>query len=308
MGRPVRYLPPECPLVEVTCRTLQGRLLLRPSRPLNSIIRGVLALAARIYRMRICALIFPSNHYHLLLRPQNATQLAAFMSYFNGNLAKEAGRIHRWRQKFWGRRYRAIPVSFEPQAQVDRLRYLLEQGCKENLVARPQDWPGASSLAALRTGEPIAGVWHDRTAEYRARRRGKPSDTDEFASEETLELTPLPCWQDLDAEAVQLQIEEILTQIIEETAERNQAAGSRPLGRRRILRQRPHSWPRRVARSPAPRFHAASFEIRKMLEAMYRAFLDLRAEALDALREGRFPSRIPAHGLPPPFAPALGTA
>jgi len=70
------------------------------------------------------------------------------------------------------------------------------------------------------------------------------------------------------------------------------------MGRRRILRQRPHGWPRRGPRTPAPRFHAASFEIRKMLEAMYRAFVDLRAEALEALREGRFPARFPAPGIP----------
>lgn len=131
MGRPVGFLPPECPLVEVTARTLQGRLLLRPSHRLNSIVLGVLARAARLYDMQVCAFVVLSNHYHLLLRPLDASQLAAFMSHFNGNLGKEAGRLHRWRQRFWGRRYRAIPI--------DRLKYLLEQGCKENLVAKPQD-------------------------------------------------------------------------------------------------------------------------------------------------------------------------
>ena len=143
MGRPMRFLPPECPLVEVTCRTLQGRLLLSPSRQLNSLVRGVLARAARLNAMRVCAFVFLSNHYLLLLRPRDASQLAAFMNYLNGNLVKEAGRLHRWREKFWGRRYRAIPVSFEPEAQIARLKYLLEQGTKDNLVARPQDWPGA---------------------------------------------------------------------------------------------------------------------------------------------------------------------
>lgn len=308
MGRPVRFLPPECPLVEVTCRTLQGRLLLRPSPKLNTIVRGVLARAARLYAMPVCVFVFLSNHYHLLLRPRDAPQLAAFMNYLNGNLAKEAGRLHRWRQKFWGRRYRPIPVSFEREAQIGRLKYLLEQGCKENLVATPQDWPGASSLSALCTGEPIRGVWYDRTEEYRARRCSQPVDPEEFATEEILELAPLPCWEDLAGAEVRLRVEEILQQIIEETVKRHRAAGTRPLGRRQILRQRPHAWPRRVRRSPAPRFHTASFEIRRMFEAMYRAFLDLRADALEAMREGRSPVRFPAHGIPPPWAPALGTA
>ena len=121
-----------------------------------------------------------------------------------------------------------------------------------------------------------------------------------------VELSPLPCWEDLGDEEVQRQVEEILQQIIDETAERHHAEETQPLGRRQILRQRPHAWPR-VHRSPAPRFHAASFEIRRMLGAMYRAFLDLRADALEALRQGRLPARFPAHGIPPPFVLALGT-
>ena len=148
VARPLRYLPPDCPLVEVTCRTIHGRMLLRPSRELNRRVLGVLARAARRYQMGVCYFIFLSNHCHLLLRPTSAQQLASFMNYLNSNIAREAGRLHRWREKFWGRRYRAIPVSFEPEAQIDRLRYLLSQGCKEGLVAKPQEWPGATSVHA----------------------------------------------------------------------------------------------------------------------------------------------------------------
>ena len=50
------------------------------------------------------------------------------MNYLNGNLAREAGRLHRWREKFWSRPYRAIPVSYEPEIQIERLKYILEQG------------------------------------------------------------------------------------------------------------------------------------------------------------------------------------
>ena len=45
--------------------------------------------------------------------------------------------MHRWREKSWARRYRAILVSHEEEAQVRRLAYLLENGIKEGLVARP---------------------------------------------------------------------------------------------------------------------------------------------------------------------------
>ena len=88
--------------------------------------------------MRICSLIYLSNHCHLLLRPRSVEQLASFMRDVNSKIAREVGRLHGWREKIWGRRYTDIVTSHEPEAQMARLRYLLEQGCKEGLVARPQ--------------------------------------------------------------------------------------------------------------------------------------------------------------------------
>ncbi len=61
MARPLRYVPPDS-LVEVTCRTLHGRFLLRPSRSLNEIVLGILGRAARRYRVRICLFTYMSNH------------------------------------------------------------------------------------------------------------------------------------------------------------------------------------------------------------------------------------------------------
>ena len=59
------------------------------------------ARAARRYQMGVCYFIFLSNHCHLLLRPADARQLAHFMGFVNGNLAKEAGRLHGWRERIW---------------------------------------------------------------------------------------------------------------------------------------------------------------------------------------------------------------
>ena len=68
MARPLRYVPPDS-LVEVTCRTLHGRFLLRPSRALNEIVLGILGRATRRYRVGLCAFAYLSNHCHLLARP-----------------------------------------------------------------------------------------------------------------------------------------------------------------------------------------------------------------------------------------------
>jgi REP element-mobilizing transposase RayT len=298
----LRYLPPDCPLVEVTCRTIHGRMLLRPSKELCRRVLGVLARTARLYEVGVCAFVFLSNHYHLLLRPKDAAELARFMNYLNSNLAREAGRLHRWRERFWSRRYRPVPVSFEPEAQVARLGYLLAQGCKEGLVAKPRDWPGASSVHALLDGSRVSGIWHDRTGEYWARQRREEIEPGQFVSTETLRLAPLPCWEDLAPEQVRTRIVEIITRIEAETRRQHREARTRPLGVRRVLRQHPHHRPPRIARSPAPRFHTATWQIRRMLEQMYRAFRDAYREAMESLRRRRPEVRFPSHGIPPPVA------
>jgi hypothetical protein len=86
---------------------------------------------------------------------------------------REAGRLHGWEDKIWSRRYQAIVVSPEEAAQIERLGYVLSNGCKEGPVARPQDWPGVHSARALVQGAALTGTWFDRTQEYAARRRGR---------------------------------------------------------------------------------------------------------------------------------------
>ncbi|HEY0556848.1 MAG TPA: transposase, partial [Thermoanaerobaculia bacterium] len=142
MSRRLRFIPDDGALVEVTTRTLHSRYLLRSSPELDEIIVGVLGRAQRLYEVRICGYLFLSSHYHLLLHVDNARQLALFMAYVNSNLAREISRLYRWPEKIWSRRYQAIVISGEEAAQIARLRYLLANGSKEGLVARPQDWPG----------------------------------------------------------------------------------------------------------------------------------------------------------------------
>ena len=93
----------------------------------------------------------------------------------------------------------------------------------------------------------------------------------------------------------------MVREIAAETRQQLRQAARRPLGVRRILRQDPHARPRRIARSPAPRFHAATWQIRRMLEAAYWSYRDAYRDAEETLRQGRFPVRFPSHGIPPPF-------
>jgi len=298
MPRRLRFVPPGS-LVEVTCRTVQGRLLLRPSPILRDLTLGVLARAARLYPVEIHAFAFLSNHYHLLMTVPDAERLARFMNYLNSNLAREAGRLIRWREKFWGRRYQAILVSDEDAAQIERLRYVLSHGAKEGLVASPLDWPGAHCAKALLHGAPVVGRWIDRTLEHRARLKGRRIEPSELATDETLHLAPLPCWAGFGPERLRQRIELLLREIEEEAVRLESATGRPPLGRDALFRQDPHQEPNRLKRGHAPLVHAASRAARDALRESYRLFLAGFRQAASAMRSGRIDVIFPSGSFPP---------
>jgi REP element-mobilizing transposase RayT len=282
MGRKLRYLPEPGHLVEVTCRVIHRRLLLRPSPELTAIILGTLARFQKIHGMKICGFVYLSNHCHLLLIPDSVEQLAAFMRDVNSKIAKEVGRLYGWREKLWSRRYTDIVVSHEPEAQVQRLQYLLEQGCKERLVASPRHWPGATSVHALFSGKELEGLWIDRTEQYEAYERHEPHADALFTTRHRLELTPLPCWQDLEPHQHQAKVRAMVREI-----ERGME-GVSVLGKAAICRQEPTQPPASdPPRTPAPRFHAVEPQVRRGLEWAYHLMRIAYRQACEDLRRGR---------------------
>jgi len=304
MSRTPRYVPPGGCLVEVTCRTVHGRLLLRPSREVNETIVGVLGRALERHPLELVAAVFMSNHFHLLVRVEDARELAHFMRFLNGNLSREIGRLHGWPQTLWGRRYDAILVSNEEEAQVSRLRYLLAHGVKEGLVRRPEHWPGVHSAESLLKGRPLQGFWFDRTREYQARRRGQRLNRYTFAEEVRVELGRLPCWAHLSEREYRSRVEDLVEQIETEAASARRSRGERlpstSTCRRRIRRQHPH---RRVVdslpRRPAPTVHAYRRHVREKLLRMLAEFVAAYREAARRLREGKRRVRFPPGSFPP---------
>ena len=304
MGRDLRHIPQGGGLVEVTDRCFQGRFLLRPSPRLNALFVGALARASRRYGVRVVDYRVLSNHYHLLLICHEPWRLAAFMRDFKSKLAKEIQRLHGWSGPVFPHRYHAVPISDELEAQVGRLRYLLQQGVKEGLVASPRQWPGAHGTKALLTSRPAAGIWIDRTAQFRALQRGEEAGERAFTTEEELGLVPLPCWSDRDPAERQRAVRAMVREIESQAEERAKATGRAVLGRREILRRHPHSSPAVETRSAAPRFHAASKRVRQELLRAYYAFLDAYLTAAEALRTGRFDqAHFPPGSIPPRLAP-----
>jgi REP element-mobilizing transposase RayT len=91
MPRHPRYLEPGRPVV-ITQRCFQSRFLLRPSKVVNALILGVLAMAQRLYGMQIHYVVVLSNHLHLLASPDSLEQLEAFQRFLGSNISKEVGR------------------------------------------------------------------------------------------------------------------------------------------------------------------------------------------------------------------------
>jgi hypothetical protein len=297
MARRLRFIPEES-LVEVSNRTLQGRFLLTPNREMTAIILGVLGRAQALYGMVIHAFIFLSDHYHMLVTPKNAKQLADFAGYVDGNIAKEAGKQGDWHGKFWGQRYQAIPVSEEEEAQVSRLKYIFSNGCKEGLVASPLDWTGASTANALRKGvTKMKGIWYNRTKQYRARLAGR---CEVFPSDETVTLTPLPCWSNLEPNAIRSRVSKLIREIEKETRAMHLEQRTSPAGMGRILAKHPHTRPKSLKRSRAPLFHAASAAARKKFREAYYSFVDYYRQASDRLKAGETSVQFPLGSFPPP--------
>jgi REP element-mobilizing transposase RayT len=294
--------------VEVTVRTYQSRLLLRPGPAVNEIILGVMGRAQRLYPVRCCSVVFMSNHWHALLQVDDALQLARFMQHVDGNLSAEIGRkeMHDWPNAMWSRRYQSIVVSDEPAAQVERLRYHLAHGVKESLVDRVKRWPGVHFAKAILGGKPLKGLWFNRTEEFAARNRGEDFGRLKYAEEEELKLSQLPCWADLTPEQYRERIAELVEGIEAETRADREARGIEPLGVEAILRQEPHARPNQTKKSPAPACHAASKEARKKFWESYSAFVAAFREAAEKLRAGEWPVRFPLGSFPPglPFVSA----
>jgi REP element-mobilizing transposase RayT len=299
MARKLRYTPEGGALFEITCRTIHSRFLLRPNPLLNEIIVGVLARAKRRYGVELSAFFFLSNHFHFLVRVDDSQQLASFMGYVCSKLAREVGRLTGWREKIFSRRYQAILVSEEESAQVERLIYLLSHGAKENLVSRPQDWPGVHCVNALLSGQPIEGIWFDRTKEYGARSRGEDAAPKKFATQEALELDPLPCWRHVPSQQYRQRIAELVEAIVATAEIRRKESGREPAGAAVIRSQNPLGQPAKTKRSPAPLVHAASRRIRREIYEMYARFVTAFREAAEQLRAGDRSAKFPDGSFPP---------
>ena len=252
MARPLRYYTPGL-ILEVTVRTIQGRHLLHPSRRLNRAVLGVMARAQARYNVRIYSVIVMSNHIHMVISADTRRSLVRFMTYVNSNIARVVGRLRNWPERFWGRRYRSVPI-LDPDALLERLRYVFAHGYKEGLVGRPQEWRGVHTIGAWCHGKRLIGTWFDRTALFRDRKAGVQLEASHYESEHELVLSPPPGWE----AASKAELREGMRRLVQEAIKRHPPSRpfrGRPRPRHAARRKDPHVRPARVSRRPAPVCH-----------------------------------------------------
>jgi REP element-mobilizing transposase RayT len=274
-------------------------LLLLPSAELNDVFVGLLGKAQREHGLEIHACVALSNHFHLLVSPESAHQLADFMAGFTSQLAREVARLRGWEGPVFPTRYRAHVVTDEEPAQVEWLTYVLSHGCKEGLVARPEDWPGVHSATALVEGQALQGSWIDRSAWCDARRRRNPPSLESFRRFIQVHLTPLPCWSSLGTALYRRRIAELLRQIEDDQARERARTGHRPLGRSRILEQDPLQPVPPPPPRPSPWVLAASAAARQAFVEAYRDFVQAFREAAQRLKDGALSVAFPTGSFPP---------
>ena len=206
MGYPLRLYEPNC-VYEITCRTIQGRYLLRPSPEANDLILGIIGRAQVLYpEVAVFEFVFLSTHSTWLLSGRaDPSELARFVGYVNGSISLELGKLHDWPGALWERPARPIPIT-DDLALRRRHKYLVEQGCKEGLVESPYHWPGASSIPAHCRNRRLRGRRFNRDEQTRATRRArrageKPPPATTFAEHYDVTLSKLPHWADKSDDA-----------------------------------------------------------------------------------------------------------
>lgn len=274
-------------LYELSSRIAGGQLLATPTKEVHDLILGVIGHAMRAHNVQLHAFVFMSNHYHMLLSVPDSTTLSDFMCLLNANISRELNLINDRDGAMWGRRFRSIPISPDRATQLWRLRYILAHGVKENLVAKPSDWPGASSLPWMRDGTVLVGKWIRRTELYYARRhKNFVENMAAFTTLYPIELTVLPCWQHLPEAGWRKLVQDMITAIEAEADEAREADGTPPLGVAAVLAQHPFSRVR-SKRSRAPTVLCVDAVTHRALRAELRsreaAWRDAAHAAMEAL-------------------------
>ena len=283
--RPLRHLPPNT-LWFVTSRCLQAQYLLRPDEEMTNRFGYWLGRALKRYPgIELFAAIQMSNHFHFVLK-DTSSELASFMRYFEGNLAKATNQLRKRTGPVFHRRYSAEPILDEA-AFDDRILYTVMNPVRAGLVRTHERWPGVVLWAK---GEPGNHVfkWFDQTKYDRHRKQQIIRPKEAYLRKTKIKVASVTS-------------EKALRNAIKEDEERIRESrkGFGVLGIRKVLKQEPYSAPDSPKKSPRPKCHTTCELLRQAFREQMKSLRDAYAEVSADFRRGNFNSAFPMHTFRP---------
>lgn len=290
MRRPRQFTPGAHWFVTVRCARRQFRL--RPDEERTELLQYFLAKALErnpgIAVSSVCAM---SNHVHYTI-VDGRGEMATFMEYLNGQLARALNEIDGETGQVWERRYSAIEIV-DVESIVDRIVYTVTNPVASNLVATHKAWPG---LVAWFGGNPdpipckrFRARAYRRAAKRAADRRQPPPSRERFTDHAELRMTPIP---GIDPKIVENAIRARELDLAE-------ARCGGVMGVRTILALDVFARPKPEKKRRMPLCHAASKERWFEYRAKWRAFVRMYRKASAMFRAGVLSAVFPAHTFRP---------
>ena len=254
----------------ITRRCTQRQFLLVPRRQTVEIIRYCLAYAMSRTGVLVHAVIFMSNHYHLIVTDPLGN-LPAFVQTLNKLIAKAVNAsLGRW-ENLWASEQASYVRLLDDAAILDKIAYVLCNPVEAALVKRGHQWPG---------------VRHGRFGSFAvARPAGFFRADGTMPASIELVITP-PAFGGLAPHEAQERIDQAVLE--REAAERAKVlqSGRRFLGVRGVKNQNPFDSPRtdEPRRQLSPRVATRNRWLREEVLGRCREFARAYREALSAWR------------------------
>jgi hypothetical protein len=257
--------------------------LMLPTERITKIIQCWFARALCLYGqgLEIYAFIFLSNHAHFLVNDTGGT-LAAFMWYFQGNVAKAINKELGRKGKFWSREYDDVIVTND-EAFMNRYAYTVGNAVKSGLVDKSEEWLGWSSLAGALSDGKYCFEMLNKTKLHNATRRGQKVDESKFVDEWRFELTIPPMLRNKSDKERQQFIHDLME--VAEADFRKARENKPPLGAKNILQQRPTDRPRNPSFRPRIKVFCLDKQERFDWLEGYRSFVGSYREVFDGFRK-----------------------
>jgi len=226
-------------IYHIISKTLRGQFLLAPKNGVSALCGGVVAMARQNWpEVKLYGFAFMSNHIHLMVSGRGY-EVSSFVGFIKREISRRLGQRYRLPGTFWHQRFVATALPTE-ESQVKCLKYILSQGVKEDLVERPEHWPGLHCAKHLMTGSQIKAEWFHATAYHRAKMnqtqllRKKRLNKSDFVERVELTVDPLPNWSHLSAAKRRGTVAVLVEEIVSQEARRRLRESKRIVGRKAV--------------------------------------------------------------------------